>query len=182
MYGLVNQAIKDLVVTKFGEDSWKQICERANVPPEDFVSMQYYPDTVTYGLVGSASTQLNMDASDILFEFGKFWILYTASQGYGPLMDLFGEDFKSCLQSLNNMHARMGMTMPQLTPPRFRFTEIQPNLYQLDYFSKRAGLSPMVKGLLHGLAEKYSVKIQIIIMGKTSEAEQQQSFQIMVVE
>ena len=161
MYGMVNQAVKDLVVTKFGSDAWEKICLKANIPSDDFEFMQYYPDKLTYELVGAASGHLGVSGEVILQEFGKYWVLYTAKEGYGPIMDLFGADFKSCLQNLNNLHARMGMTMPNLSPPSFSFFEENENTYVVSYFSKRAGLSPMVTGLLDGLAEKYGLKIQV---------------------
>lgn len=161
MYGLVNQAVKDLVVSQFGEDKWNAICEEAQSPTKDFVNMQYYPDSVTYGLVGAASKHLGLPAETILLEFGKYWVKYTAKTGYGPIMDLFGHDFKSCLIGLNNLHARMGLSMPELTPPRFDFKEVATHLYKVEYQSKRAGLEPFVKGLLLGLAEKFGTQVEI---------------------
>lgn len=161
MYGLVNQAVRDLVITKFGEEKWDAICEEAQSPVKEFVNMQYYPDALTYALVGAASNQLELPPNAILAEFGKFWILYTAKTGYGPIMDLFGVDYKSCLAGLNNLHARMGMSMPELTPPRFNFTEVTPKLYQIEYQSKRAGLEPFVQGLLEGLAQKFNTSVRI---------------------
>lgn len=161
MYGIINQAIKDLVVSGHGQEAWSQICSDVKVPSDDFVYMQYYPDSVTYSLIGSASQRLSVPAHTILEEFGKYWVLYTAQNGYGPLMDLFGSDYKSCLMNLNNLHARMGLTMPQLTPPRFVFKEEAPDLYTVEYYSERSGLSPMVKGLLEGLATKHNKKVEI---------------------
>lgn len=160
MYGLVNQGIKDLVLKIADERAWTTICKSADVP-EDYVSMEYYEDHITYKLIGSTSKYLNIPAESILAEFGKFWVKYTAKEGYGPLMDLFGQNFKSSLVNLNQLHMRMGMTMPNLSPPSFEFKEIQENKYELEYQSKRSGLSPMVEGLLRGLAEKYNVKIEI---------------------
>ncbi len=161
MYGLVNQGVKDLVIQVAGEKVWLDLC-RENNCPTDFISMQQYDDAITYGLVASASRALNLPAEKILGEFGKFWIKYTAKEGYGPIMDLFGHDFKSCLQNLNQLHARMGMTMPLFKPPHFDFHEEKENFYRITYTSKRKGLSPMVVGLLEGLAEKFSVQIRII--------------------
>lgn len=161
MYGLVNQAVKDLVVTKFGDSKWQEICVDCGLPTNDFVSMQYYPDPLTYQLVGSASKVLNLSPELVLKEFGKYWVLYTAKEGYGNIMDMFGEDFKSCLQNLNSLHARMGMTMPQLSPPKFKFNEVNSYTYDVEYYSKREGLCPMVIGLLEGLAEKFNVKASI---------------------
>lgn len=170
MYGMVNQAIKDLVVSKFGPKDWEEISGRAGISTEDFVFMEYYPDKVTYDLVGAASAHLKLGPEVILKEFGKHWVLYTAKEGYGAMMDLFGADFKTCLKNLNNLHARMGMTMPHLTPPRFEFKEEDEASYLISYFSKRPGLCPMVEGLLEGLAAKYNEQVSIELLQQTSES------------
>lgn len=181
MYGMVNQAIKDLVLSKFGEEAWDKICIKANVSTEDFVFMQYYSDKLTYDLVGAASEQLSLPPYVILNEFGKHWVLFTAKEGYGMLMDLFGSDFKTCLMNLNNLHARMGMTMPDLTPPRFNFSEIDEKTYTIDYYSKRSGLAPMVSGLLEGLALKYGVKAKVEHLENTN-GDATSSFKITLLE
>jgi len=160
MYGLVNQGIKDLVISRFGEETWLNLCQHAN-SPSDLVSMQYYEDQITYRLVGSAAKLLQVPPEKILSEFGKFWIQYTAQEGYGPLMDLFGADFKSCLKNLNHLHTRMGLTMPQLKPPSFIFEELSETTFLLKYQSHRKGLNPMVQGLIEGLAAKFGHSIRV---------------------
>jgi hypothetical protein len=179
MYGMVNQAVKGLVITKFGDEAWAKICEKAKVSTEDFVFMQYYPDEMTYGLVAAASEELALPAETILREFGKYWVLYTAKEGYGPLMDLFGSDFQSCLKNLNNLHARMGMSMPHLQPPRFAFAQEDQSTYIVSYFSKRAGLSAMVIGLLEGLAAKYGIRAEVQPIEGT-QAQEEKKFRITV--
>lgn len=181
MYGMVNQAIKDLVQNKFGNEAWVNICQRANIPQEDFVFMQYYPDKLTYDLVGAASAQLGVSPEVILREFGKYWVLYTAKEGYGAMMDLFGGNFKTCLKNLNNLHARMGMTMPHLTPPRFVFKEESESHYVVSYYSKREGLCPMVIGLLEGLAAKYEVNATIELLADGG-GDGEKKFKITLVE
>lgn len=160
MYGLVNLGVKDLVTKITNEETWNHLCAEAKVPT-DYVSMEYYPDEITYKLVGVVSKKLGLTPQQVLGEFGKFWVHYTAAEGYGPLMDLFGQDFKACLKNLNQLHMRMGMTMPDLTPPSFLYREISKNEIELEYQSKREGLSPMVEGLLHGLSQKYKVNAEI---------------------
>jgi hypothetical protein len=42
MCGLVNQAIKDLVLSQFGEEAWTKMAKEAGISEVDFVSMHYY--------------------------------------------------------------------------------------------------------------------------------------------
>ena len=61
MYGLVNQALEDFVKQGFGDAAWKQIRDNAGVSHEMFVSMDSYPDEVTFKLVMAATEVLNLD-------------------------------------------------------------------------------------------------------------------------
>ena len=46
MYGLVNKAVESLVLSKFGQDTWDIICEKANISGP-IISMKSYDDQVT---------------------------------------------------------------------------------------------------------------------------------------
>jgi hypothetical protein len=60
MYGLVNKAIKDLVVNNHGVEKWNEICKLSDFPEGDFVGMNSYPDKLTYDLVKNASRVLKL--------------------------------------------------------------------------------------------------------------------------
>ena len=50
MYGLVNKAIHQLIVTEFGEAKWEEIKEEASFEEIGFISMKSYDDRITYSL------------------------------------------------------------------------------------------------------------------------------------
>lgn len=153
MYGLLNKAIEDLVVTNFGESQWKEICKEAGLPDEPFISMQVYPDQVTFDLVGAASKVLKLSPEDVMRTFGEFWTLYTAKEGYGDLMQQCGKTLPEFLQNLDTLHTRVGMMMPDLKPPSFACENIESNSLDLHYKSTREGLDPVVEGLIIGLGK-----------------------------
>jgi len=161
MHGLVNQAIRDLAVKVGGEQLWLDIKSRACVDVEVFVSMQAYPDDITYQLVESASVLLGISAAEMLHAFGKHWILYTAHQGYGAIFDMMGRTLPDFLGNLDSMHARLSLSMPELRPPSFVCEHVSDSLMRLEYWTHRPGLAPMVLGLLDGLAEMYKVSITV---------------------
>lgn len=161
MYGLVNRALQELICNRFGEAVWDDIREQAGVDEEVFVRMDGYPDEITYNLVGVASGVLGIPAEQLLKEFGRHWILYTAAEGYGDLLDGAGADFMSFLSNLDSMHARVGLLFPDLRPPSFRCSDMTADSVVLHYHSSRAGLSPMVIGLVEGLGERFGQKVAI---------------------
>ena len=71
MYGLVNKAIEDLVVSNFGEDKWEAIKAKAGVDVEVFVSNEAYPDDITYNLVGAASEENPTSVSGKVEQFSS---------------------------------------------------------------------------------------------------------------
>lgn len=166
MYGLVNQAIQEMVVEKFGGETWESIREQAGV--EDiFLAMEQYPDEVTVALVGAACNVLGADATDILKSFGEYWVGFTG-KAYGELFDMSGDTFVSFVQNLNNLHTRVGQMMPELKPPSFTVTELTEHTFILYYHSIREGLTPMIEGLLIGLGKRFGTEVNIeYLQGKT---------------
>lgn len=161
MYGLVNKAVVDLVVSKFGQDTWNAIKKKAEVDIDVFVSMDGYPDDVTYRLVGAASDVLKIPPEQVLEAFGEHWVLYTAKEGYGPMLDASGGTLRQFLENLDALHARVALTMPELRPPRFRLVPVDDGTMLLEYHSTRQGLAPMVIGLLRGLSIRFNTPVDV---------------------
>lgn len=161
MYGMVNKAVQDLLVTHHGEDVWQQIKSLAGVEDEIFIATQPYPDEVTYRLVGAASQVLGLSAEQVLHEFGRWWVLNTAKQGYGLLLNAGGRNLGEFLQNLPHFHTRIMMIFPALQPPEFQCTDVAPGQVRLHYRSHRRGLSAFVIGLLYGLAEMFAVNAHV---------------------
>jgi hypothetical protein len=161
MYGLVNKAVVDLITTKFGEETWNKIKQKAEVDIDVFVSMDGYPDDITYRLVGAASEVLGITTEQVLETFGEHWVLYTASEGYGPMLKASGNTLREFLMNLDALHARVALQMPDLLPPRFQLIDIDASTMLLEYHSPRVGLAPMVVGLLRGLGIRFQVEIEI---------------------
>ena len=161
MYGLVNKAIKDLVCEKFGQEKWEAIAREANFEDPEFVGLQSYPDQLTYDLVKSSSKVLGVDANIVLEAFGEYWILFTADEGYGNLMQLAGDSLPDFLNNLDMLHTRLSNLMPNLAAPQFSTRNVQANSLELEYRSHRKGLEPMVVGLLRGLGKRFEMEVKV---------------------
>ena len=182
MYGLVNIAIEQIISQRFGSEAWERIAKTAGVSSPSFVSMEAYDDAITYGLVAAASTELDLTQEQILVAFGEYWILYTAEEGYGELLDLSGSTFEEFLSSLDTMHTRVALSYPQLRPPSFRCEKQDDGTLELHYTSHRSGLAPMVIGLLRGLAKRFDVNISVEQRAAGPDADSTEVFAITVLE
>ncbi len=155
MYGMVNRAIRDLVLDGHDEAVWHEICDLAGLPTYDFNDSATYDDAVTYDLVNAASEVLGASADDLLRAFGRHWILFTGSEGWGSLFAMAGDDLTSFISGLDALHSRVQITMPECRMPSFRSERRPDGSLEIEYRSERAGLGPMVAGLLAGLAEHF---------------------------
>lgn len=161
MYGLVNQAVEELISERFGRDVWGQVKTRAGVTDDAFVSMAAYPDAVTYRLVAAASEVVQVPAAALLEAFGEYWALYTGSRGYGALFDRGGATFAEFMGNLHQLHTHVAASFPDLQPPSFWCTDVTDGYLRLHYQSTRAGLAPMVIGLIKGLGVRYATTVRI---------------------
>ncbi|MGB0272325.1 MAG: heme NO-binding domain-containing protein [Opitutales bacterium] len=155
MYGMVNKAIEEMVTRHHGESTWAQIKAKAGVDVEVFMSNEGYSDDITYNLVGAASEVLGVDAETILIGFGEHWVLHTAQEAYGSMMQAAGRTLPEFLTNLPNFHMHVAMVFPNLQPPRFECADITDRSLRLHYYSHRPGLAPFVVGLMQGLGKMY---------------------------
>lgn len=178
MYGLVNKAIQDVVVREYGKGAWTAVLEAAGTPEVDFQGMEEYPDHLTYALVGATAKTLNMSTDQVLEILGEYWVLYTAKAGYGDLLQMAGDSFVGLLQNLDLLHARIGRSYPALQPPAFQCTDISESSLLLHYRSGRAGLAPLVVGLIRGVAKMFKVTAAITVLDSKSAGADHDIFRI----
>lgn len=178
MYGLVNKAIEDMVCSRFGEDIWEEIKQKADLDIDVFISMDAYPDDVTHKLVRAASQVLGLSAEELLKAFGEYWVLYTAKEGYGEMLEMAGDNLPEFLQNLDNLHARVGLSFQHLKPPSFQCTDRHEDSLHLHYHSTRVGLAPMVMGLIKGLGERFKTEINITQTSSRDKGAEHDEFSI----
>jgi hypothetical protein len=161
MYGMVNKGLRAFALSLGGEDAWQAIRAKAEVEPDRFVSMQAYPDAMTYALATAAAEVLSQPLAAVLEQFGRFWVPYVKEEGYGELMAMVGDTLPAFLGNLDAMHTRLSLSFPEFKPPSFRLEDPGGGRYLLHYRSERPALAPFVVGLVHGVAEELGQTVDI---------------------
>ncbi len=157
MYGLINDAIRRVVLEEAGEDAWQRIVEDADAGSHTFAAMAYYDDDLTYDLVAAASRELRSPPDVLLRRFGRYWSVVIAPESYGDYLAAAGRDMWEVLAGLDGMHARLQALFPQLRPPSIDVEPRREHLITVNYRSEREGLAPFMVGMLEGLAEHLEV-------------------------
>ncbi len=178
MYGMINRAIKDLVLAKFGREVWQRVCERAGIEVDVWVGNESYPDAETYSLVSATSEVLNIPADTVLGAFGEHWVLETTRTEYGGMIEAGGRSFRDFLINLPNFHARIELIFPQLVPPSFRISDLEDRSCKLHYYTQRPGLAPFVVGILRGLAQLFGEKMELTVVSARDAGDDHDVFQL----
>lgn len=169
MYGIVNKAVKGLVIDNFGQEKWNQILLKSGVQDDMFLNNQSYPDKTTFDLAIAASEVLDLGLNEVLIAFGEYWVLETGQKAYGELMKAGGQNLKEFLENLPSFHSRVMLMYPNLTPPEFRIEKKHQSLFHVHYISTRDGLTYFMYGLLLGLSKMYNESISIEVLQLKSE-------------
>lgn len=117
MYGMVNQAIEQMVTEIHGEEAWEKIKEMAGIDVDVFISNEGYPDDYTYRLVAAASELSQTPAEEILEAFGEHWLLRSkSSPQIGPRRS------PPVCAAESTGRAKFGCTRhhPRMPPAKFR--------------------------------------------------------------
>lgn len=181
MYGIVNKAIKELVVANFGEEKWEVVREKSGVDIDFFLSYEPYDDEITFKLATAVSEEMKMPIEEVLSAFGEWWILKTTKDKYGSLMDSGGSTLKEFILNLPNFHNRLMLVYPKLSPPEFKISAIQNDSLLLHYVSTRFGFQEFVRGLLQGLAQRFQENIEIQLIQSRNEGHSHEIFKIIWV-
>ena len=165
VYGLINRAIEELVRSSGDPGLWDTVRARADVAIDYFEGMEVYDDEITSRLVTAAAHELGTTSDELLERFGRYWIVYTGAEGWGPILDGHGNSVLEVLENLDDLHLRLSSSMPHLRAPRFEVVGSSPDRIDVRYRSERDGLASMVTGMLRGLAERFGEQWHIAHVG-----------------
>mmetsp|Transcript_19634 Transcript_19634/g.40397 ORF Transcript_19634/g.40397 Transcript_19634/m.40397 type:complete len:468 (-) Transcript_19634:213-1616(-) len=162
MFGWINDCTECLVLTKFGEETWHKIKEKAGCEVDDggFLRYKYYPDSDTVELVVAAAEVLGIGVDDVLFAFGDYFIVYVQENGYSNVLECLGSNLRDWLSNLNSLHDHLQASYPKgFVAPVFWSEddeESEEGAILVHYFSQRGSLLvPLVVGVIKKLARCY---------------------------
>ena len=163
MHGLVNRAIEGLLCSRFGEGAWRRIQAAACAELHSISRVETYPDQLTYDLIAAASSVTGHTPEELLRLIGQHWIQHTAAEGYGDLLEGMGETLGEFLANLNEIHGRVALLFDDIEPPVLTLVHRSDDEMELHYSSHRAGLAPMVIGMIEALAERFGTSAEVVL-------------------
>jgi hypothetical protein len=169
MYGIIQNSLKNLVVSLQGEKAWHEIARQVEMPTE-FSDDQSYSDEDTFMLIAAVCEKMKIDADECLETFGLHWVAETGSGYHSNLMNITGSDFLEFMKNVNLLHDRLSTAYPGYIAPSFEVKEVGENI-EIRYKSIRKGMTAFVKGILKGLAKRFCTDIKFIKQVNESTAD-----------
>jgi hypothetical protein len=152
MKGIVFNLLEEAVTKEFGEDTWDQLLDAANLSGA-YTSLGSYDDGEVFALVGAASQALGLPPQDILRWFGQRAMPLLATRYPGFFSG--HADARSFLLTLNNIiHPEVQKLYPGAITPVFDFGASDGGAMVIGYSSPRK-LCALAEGFMLGAAEHY---------------------------
>lgn len=158
MKGIIFNLVEEAVTTRYGDDAWDQVLDRAGVHGA-YTSLELYPDEELVALVVAGATLLDMDPGEL-----TRWLGHEASLGLADRYPHFFTEHASTrpfLLTLNDViHPEVRKLHPNADPPDFGFDETPDGSLVLTYVSRRR-LCDLAVGMIHGAATHYGEKVSV---------------------
>lgn len=171
MYGMVNEAIRSMIIETGGQDAWDTIASKASIKDkEGFASFEQYDDKVTLDLVVHTSQHLDIDVPKLLEGFGVYWVEYAKESEYSSILEAAANNPIDLLKNLNALHKRLELTFDNLKAPSFWVENLTENTLDLYYQSHRdMPLEFFVVGLVKGVFKLYDATCEVEIKGEKKD-------------
>lgn len=119
MHGAINRGLQAYVCEIFSNEIWEDTCGRAELGSYNFETLLFYDDEITDRVLDALTKVLNRERSDIIEVLGSFVVSESTLQSVRKLLRFGGENYVEFLQSLEDVHDRAKIAMPDFDVPQF---------------------------------------------------------------
>ena len=137
MYFLLLSNFSKYIIDKYGENTWVEIVQAANLKHFFFDTHQVYPGNVMSQLAKSTNKVVWVKETELMEEVGTHFIQFIGQFGYGELLASLGRQFNEFLKTLNNLHDYFKVSYPKIQSPSFYCDNEDGYGLHLHYRSKR---------------------------------------------
>lgn len=159
MKGIVFNLLEEIVRRDYGEDSWDDLLEAAELEGA-YTSLGSYPDADFFKVIGAASKTLDLSADEVVRWFGRN-ALPLLAQSY-PRFFTPHTSARSVVLTLNDIiHPEVRKLYPGADVPVFDFDTSSDEVLVVGYTSPRR-LCAFAEGLIEGTAAHYGERVSIV--------------------
>lgn len=167
MHGLVNRAIHCFVVDTYGNDIWVEVTRQAGLDGCGFEAMLSHDADTMRRVLDALYAVLKRTPSDVLEDIGTYLVSHPEIDALRRLLRFGGEDFVDFLYSLDDLHDRARLAVPDLDLPVLEMIDHASDRFSLQCMTGppyRAdalfdGFGHVMMGVLRVMADDYGALI-----------------------
>ena len=160
MHGLINRSLECFISDTYGKQIWLDVAKAANLGFDGFESMLHYDDALTFAVLDAAAEKLAKPPDVLLDDLGTYLVSNPRLEALRRLLRFGGETFIEFLHSLDDLHGRAKLAVPELEMPVLRLQGGDDDgAFLLTCKSPYAGFSNVIIGLLRAMADDYGALV-----------------------
>ena len=171
MHGLINRSIQLFVTVTHGKDVWNEVTRKAGLDFSDFEGMMRYEEAYTPSIIAALTEVLERPRADILEDFGTFLVSGAGLEPVRRLLRFGGIDFVDFLHSLDDLHDRVALAIPDLRLPRLELRAHTDGHFSLLCEAPLTAFGHVMIGLLRAMADDYGALVLLEHEGRANGAE-----------
>ncbi len=161
MKGVIPVCLKKMIIENHGNNHWPAILEDAGLPNNTMFSVREdVEDTIILKVMASCAKVLEVSMSDIIDEFGDYWVNTFAPKIYYAYYLGVGSA-KEMILKIDRIHNMVTRDIENAKPPRFQYEEVDAKTLRVTYNSER-NLIDLFIGLTKGIGRYFKEDLKII--------------------
>lgn len=171
MHGLINTSLEGFLCRTYGQDLWRKVMEGLDLGFDNFEPMFHYEDAITQAVIDASAQILDKPRDVLLEDFGTSLVTDPRSERVRRLLRFGGVDYVDFLQSLDDLHGRARLAVPDLNLPQLILHEVREGDYSLSCISEHLGFGHVILGVLRALADDYGALAFLEHLGRSGDCE-----------
>lgn len=171
MHGLMNRAVQCFVRDTYGADVWADVVQRVDLGFDNFEALFMYEDQITYQVLDCVC-EMQAKPRDVLLEdIGTYLVSHPNVEALRRLLRFGGDTYIDFLHSLDDLHDRARLAVPDLELPRLELRVHTTDLFSLSVHSDLRGFAHVMVGVLQAMADDYGALALLDFQGRQTECE-----------
>jgi len=164
MKGTIVKCLEDLVITRFGKETWdKCLADAGFRSPVLILAIEDVDDASVLSLVRALCTNLRLSMVQAADAFGDHWVNVYSQKMYGQYY-ANSPNAREFLLSMDAVHLAMTNTIKDARPPRFSY-EWEDNRTLIIGYQSHRGLIDFAVGLAKAVGKFYKESLVVTKLG-----------------
>ncbi len=159
MHGLINRSLQCFLQDTYGVSRWHAVRRRIQLEDHSIEAMLAYPDATTQDIIRAACAELGRCPNEFLEDLGTYLVTHPNMEPVRRLLRFGGHTFDEFLYSLDDLHDRLKLAVPDLEVPSLETQEYSSDSFGLICRWREPGFGAVLVGILRAMADDYGALV-----------------------